>query len=187
MGNRGGRLHNVDKTLTKRRWTTKAWIACRLKFKDRQREIMGPKNYTELFFLDEATAFAAGHRPCAECRRRDFNNFMTLWNICRGLQGRAYVKPVDSVLHEERIKPAHRKRSYSANLKGLPDGTFILLNDKPYLILENAIFLWTPDGYEGPCTSQDRKRVQVLTPKSMVEVFRAGYQPQIHNSVISQF
>ncbi|MEL7303179.1 MAG: hypothetical protein AAGJ53_05760, partial [Pseudomonadota bacterium] len=110
MGNRGGRIHTTDKTLSRRRWASHHWICCVLEFRGRQREVMAPRSYTELFFLDEATAFAAGHRPCFECRRADANRFAEVFAETRSDSDsgdtvkttRATVAEIDAVLHAER-------------------------------------------------------------------------------------
>lgn len=105
MGNRGGPLHDETKRLTRKRWVNKHWIACVLEFRGRHREVMAPRRYTELFFLDEASAFAAGHRPCFECRRQDFNRYAELWGAIRGRDARGYVAEMDDLMHAERLKP----------------------------------------------------------------------------------
>src|SRR5262245_10377094 len=103
MGNRGGPLHRPDQTLGARRWVSKAWICCRLEFKGRRRQVMSPGKYTELFFLDEATALAAGHRPCFECRRAEAEQFARLWAKVHGAHDRARAGDMDRVLHAERV------------------------------------------------------------------------------------
>src|SRR5262249_35689626 len=134
MGNRGGCFHRPDKTLGARRWVSRRWIACVLEFRGRHREVMAPGRYTELFFLDEATALAAGPRPCAECCRDDHERFKDAWR--RGNPGErlppgASIDALDAVLHRERVRPDRSKVTYRARLGDLPDGVFVALDDDP--------------------------------------------------------
>ncbi len=182
MGNRGGRLHRPDRTLTGRRWATKAWISCRLAFGERQRTLMSPRSYTELFFLDEATALAAGHRPCAECRRGDFNRFMTSWARDAGRDGRAYVAEVDTVLHRERLRPDRSKRLHRRPIDGLPDGTFILHDGEAHLILRDTLLAWSPAGYARAAPRPATGAAEMITPPHVVAALRLGYAPALHGS-----
>lgn len=182
MGNRGGRLHDDSKQLTARRWASKHWICCLLSFRGRQRQIMAPNRYTELFFLDEATGFAAGHRPCAECRRSDFNRFIQLWAGIRGLDGRAYVRDIDDQLHLERLSGRKNKRTHETSVQGLPDGCFIRFENQPMLIRGDAVLTWTPGGYADPLSKRSLDQVEVLTPPSLVQILQAGYDIQIDAS-----
>jgi hypothetical protein len=125
MGNRGGQLHDGQKRLTARRWASKQWIACALEYKDRHETIMAPGRYTQLFFLDEATALAAGHRPCALCRRADFLRFTELWARVHGLARRPKVAEVDTVLHAERVGRDKHKVTFEARLGDLPVGVMV--------------------------------------------------------------
>jgi hypothetical protein len=127
MGNRGI-LHDADRRLGSARWRHPHWICCRLRFKGRRREVMAPRRYTELFFLDEATALAAGHRPCAECRREDFRRFQAAWRDAVGAEIAAAA--IDRALHAARIDPQTRRQTrFEAALADLPDGAFVLLAD----------------------------------------------------------
>lgn len=185
MGNRGGAFHQPDRTLGHRRWASRQWIACVLEFKNRHRPaMMQPNRYTELFFLDEATALAAGHRPCFECRRRDAEHFAALWAATRAWPAPARAPEMDLALHEERVTRDGRKITYRAQLGALPDGTFIRLpgeaGDAPQLILGDALLPWHPAGYGAPLTGQKRREVEVLTPRSIVAVLSAGYAPMLH-------
>lgn len=182
MGNRGGRFHRPDKTLTHRRWATKAWITCRTSFRGRQRQIMNPRSYTELFFLDEATSLAAGHRPCAECRRADFNSFMMAWAARDGRTSRAYVEEVDTILHAERIGNDRAQRQHEAPYVDLPSGVFVSVLGAPYLVKDRQLLLWTPGGYTETRTRPKTGSVQVLTPAGIVAVLAQGYEPVIHGS-----
>ncbi len=182
MGNRGGRLHRPDKTLTSRRWASRAWIACRLEFNNRQRQLMAPNRYTELFFLDEATALAAGHRPCFECRRQDFMAFAQLWPGANDRSERARVAEMDPVLQAERIDRQRHKVTFQARLKELPDGTMVRWKDKSQLLQAGYLHAWQPEGYSTALPFDAPALVDVLTPRSIVKVLAAGYRPQLHPS-----
>ena len=144
MGNRGC-LHDDDGRLRQARWKTKAWITCRLEFQGRRRSIMTPGRYTELFFLDEATALAAGHRPCFECRREAAVAFRDAWREAMGEISR--ISEIDSLLHTARIWPGtRRQRRISADLRDLPEGAFILHDGVPHLVRPRCILPWSPDG-----------------------------------------
>ena len=125
MGNRGGQMHDGARQLSARRWVSKAWIACVLQYKDRHEVIMAPGHYTQLFFLDEATALAAGHRPCALCRRTDWLRFMTGWQDVHGLAARPKVAEVDQTLQAERVDADKRKVTYTAETADLPSGVMV--------------------------------------------------------------
>jgi hypothetical protein len=180
MGNRG-LLHNDKKEIV-RPFKLKAWITCKLEFKERKRKVMTPNLYTELFFLDEATAFAAGHRPCFECRREDYNRFKTFWlagNPEYGFNEKTSIKEIDEIIHQERMANDFSKVTYKEKLQGLPDGAFIIFNDKAYLLKDSLMYLWTPFGYEKGIGLPSEKLLAVLTPKSVVNIFRAGYKPNM--------
>jgi hypothetical protein len=187
MGNRGGAFHLPGRTIGHRRWATRQWIACVLEFKGRHRPaMMQPNRYTELFFLDEATALAAGHRPCFECRRRDAEHFAALWGQMRGWPAPARAPEMDLALQAERVGAQGHKITYRAQLAALPDGTFIRLLDgntaQPYLFDRNNLFPWSPAGYGTPMPAPRRREVEVLTPRSIVAVLSAGYRPMLHPS-----
>lgn len=185
MGNRGGMLHRLDKTLGPRQWVSKAWITCRLSFKGRWREVMGPNSYTELFFLDEATSFAAGHRPCYECRRQDAISFAELWAECHSCgQARAKAGEMDAVLHEERLTDKALKATFQAAVGDLPTGTFVRYTNGAYLVIAGRLFRWSPEGYTAAIDVDPGLIVDVLTPKSTVEIFRAGYDADVHESAL---
>jgi hypothetical protein len=179
MGNRGGPLHGADQALRRRRWVSKQWICCRLEFNGRRRQVMAPNRYTELFFLDEATALAAGHRPCFECRRQDFLWFASLWGTAMGKPGRATVGEMDTVLHQERVTARGEKVIYRGALDGLPSGAFVRLEGQPYLVLSSWLLPWSPVGYGAPILRPDSGDVEVLTPRSTVAVLSAGYCPTV--------
>lgn len=176
MGNRGC-LHDEHGRLRQARWKTKAWIACRLDFHGRSRRIMSPGSYTELFFLDEATALAAGHRPCFECRREAAMAFRAAWHKAVGEVSR--MTDIDRTLHAARVWPrTRRQRRISADIRDLPVGSFILHDGVPHLVRSGCILPWTPDGYGTPA-ARPRIPVTVLTPAPMLKTLAAGYKPEI--------
>lgn len=181
MGNRGGRLHTPAKELSSRRSASRRWIACVLDFKGRRREVMGP-GYTELFFLDEATALAAGHRPCRECRRADFERFLEAWARAKGIDRPRSIDPVDQVLHAERFGPRGVKVTYPALTGDLPPGTFVAFDANPgeaFLLWHGALYPWTPAGYLDPLPLEAASPATVLTPRSIVAALGAGYVPMV--------
>ncbi|MGH6817016.1 MAG: hypothetical protein ACREC6_15065 [Hyphomicrobiaceae bacterium] len=182
MGSRGGILHEPDKTLGPRRWATKQWIACRLSFKGRHRPVMMPGSYTELFFLDEATALAAGHRPCYECRRTAANLFNTLWTTAAELDQPPSAYEMDQVLHSQRVDAIGRKVTFEAALAVLPDGTFVRRHGEPHLVLARQLLPWTAESYGHATTAPHSEYVEVLTPRAIVAVLLAGYSPELHPS-----
>jgi len=180
MGNRG-QLHGDGKTIL-RPFKLKAWIICVLQFKDRHRQVMAPGLYTELFFLDEATAFAAGHRPCFECRRNDASRFKEAWLIGNphyGFNMKTPIGQIDEILHSERMDQRGQKVMYSSRLSDLPYGVFILHKKEPYVIADGKLHHWQPAGYGERTELPGDITVQVLTPASIVNAFKAGYTPQI--------
>ncbi len=192
MGNRGGMIHRLDKTLGPRQWVSKAWITCRLSFKGRWREVMGPNSYTELFFLDEATSFAAGHRPCYECRRQDAILFSELWAECHLANGahgtksvRAKASDIDTILHSERIAGRTRKATFQAPIVDLPTGAFVRWRDGAYLVIGGRLFRWSPEGYTAALEVAPSLVVDVLTPASTLKIFEAGYDADVHESALA--
>jgi hypothetical protein len=178
-GNRGV-LHDHHKTLL-RPFKLKAWITCQLEFKGRNREVMAPDRWTELFFLDEATSFAAGHRPCFECRRTDANRFKSFWlkgNPEYNFTEKTPIGEIDKILHKERIDRKRSKITFEKRIDHIPDGTFVLVGSDPFLVLRRSLFRWTPFGYEKGIALPDVNKLTVLTPRSIVNTFRAGYTPQ---------
>jgi hypothetical protein len=176
-GNRGC-LHDEAGRI-RRRYNGKRWIACRLEFRGWLRQpLMQPGRFTELFFLDEATAFAAGHRPCALCRREDYDRFAAIW---RGLHpGQMGADAIDAQLHGERIAPGTRtQRHHEARLDELPDGTFVLRENAACLVLGARLLVWTPAGYIRGSPRPTRGRAVLITPPSLVSVLRAGWRPLV--------
>ena len=179
MGNRGC-IHD-DRRCIRRPFAVKRWIICVLEFKSRRRTVMTPGQYTELFFLDEATALAAGHRPCAECQRARYDLFRTHWS------GRARALPgadeMDQVLHAERIDDRRVKRTYAARSSRLPSGTMVADPDgKAYLVQGDALVHWTPGGYGARLQPSDATAFRVLTPRSIVRAIARGYPVEVHVS-----
>ncbi len=175
MGNRGI-LHNEERRVVSP-FQVRRWIACVLEFRGRRRTVMTPHRYTELFFLDEAAAFSAGHRPCAECRRADYNCFRNLWQ--RRIGAPADADSMDRRLHADRLD-GKKKRIYRAELGGLADGTFVVWEGKPHLLLGARMHEWSDSGYARSIARPARADVAVLTPRAIVEIFAAGYRPATH-------
>ncbi len=175
MGNRG-LLHDAHQNI-RRPYRLKAWLTCVLEFRGRRRTVMSPGLYTELFFMDEATAFAAGHRPCYECRRADYNRFKAAAEAGSGLT-LPTAGDMDATLHAERMDPLGDKRSYGAPLADLPDGVMISQAGAPWLKWQEELHRWTPGGYTDrrPLGSGE---AQVLTPHLTVAALTAGYVPQV--------
>ena len=184
MGNRGI-LHDAGRQLGAARWRHRSWICCELSFKGRRRSVMAPRRYTELFFLDEATALAAGHRPCFECRRNAAQAFQTAWR--RAFDAADCSAPaMDRVLHRARVEPRTRRQiRFEATLDDLPDGVFVLLDEAPstpLLVLGDRLLRWRASGYVSWRPRPTAIRCRVLTPAPTVAVLRAGYAPTLHPS-----
>jgi hypothetical protein len=189
MGNRGV-LHDEEGHI-KRAWQLKRWLVCVLDFRGRKRQVMTSGRYTELFFLDEATALAAGHRPCAECRHARFLAFCNAWGTAHPADGRV-ARPtaavIDERLHAERIASARSKGSFAAALKELPNGVFVQhanWGDGAYLVWNDRLLAWTAGGYTSHMARPQKAEVLVLTPESTVGTIRAGYVPEIHPSAMT--
>ena len=181
MGNRG-RLHDGDRTLGPARWRHRGWVCCRTSFRGRRRVPMTPGRYTELFFLDEAVALAAGHRPCAECRRADHERFLDHWALAHGDRPRA--SELDRLLHRARAVPgARRLRSWRARTADLPDFAFVALPGGPALVLDGAALPFGFAGYD-PAVPLPEGEVDVLTCAPLVRTLAAGYRPVLHPTAI---
>ena len=178
MGNRGGRIHRDGRTLGRRRWVTRAWICCRLEFNNRHREVWG-RGYTELFFLDEVTALAAGHRPCFECRRKDAEAFAVGWQRAFKLRSRPRAAEMDEVLHAERLD--HRaKRWHRRRIEDLPDGAVVALEEGAFALRGGRLLRWTPAGYDARKRLPRGLTIDVLTPPAILAVLAAWCRPQWH-------
>jgi hypothetical protein len=182
-GNRGC-LHD-DLGQIRRRYNGRRWISCQLQFKDwRRGPLLQPGRFTELFFVDEATAFAAGHRPCALCRRADYNRFVATWQTLH--PGQTNADAIDEQLHEERVEPDKRvQRHHDAPFDELPDGAFVLHDHAPHLVLGASLLAWSPAGYGARGPRPIRRQARVITPPSIVAVLRTDWQslvPFVHPS-----
>jgi hypothetical protein len=172
MGNRGGRFHRPDRTLGAGRWTSKRWIACVCEFKGLRRSVWGD-SYTELFFLDEVTALAAGHRPCFECRRADALAF----SVAFGDGAAMKADDMDVILHAERLD-GRAKRLHESSFENLPDGAMVALDGRAFAVRDDALLPWSFSGYGPPLEKPTRGRALVVTPPSVVKTLRAGYLPR---------
>jgi hypothetical protein len=177
-GNRGIIHDPATKTLLKKRWTTRAWIVCACVYKDHHREVMGKRSWTELFFLDEATALAAGHRPCFFCRRAAAKAFQAAWAAGNG--GGAPAAPeIDAVLHRERLqRRVKRVHPMPSPIGDLPDGTMIAAGGDAVMIAAGRPFLWSAKGYRPVARLSDVKGL--LTPPATMRALGNGYRPVLH-------
>ncbi len=185
FGNRGGRFHRDDRTLGARRHVSKAWICCLLSFKGRQREVWG-RSYTELFFLDEPAALAAGHRPCFECRRAEAVAFAEKFAGRGGSGTRASAGEMDMILHRERLgRDGRSKRLHPVSLDELPDGVFVTLTgSESFAVNGKRLLRWTPAGY-AEALPRPSGSAMMLTPPAITKVLARGYAPQWHASAAS--
>jgi hypothetical protein len=177
MGNRGI-LHDDNRQLGASRWKLQGWVTCRLSFRGRRRELMHPGRYTELFFFDEAVALAAGHRPCAKCRRDDYNAYRAAWTRAHGEMPLA---DADRMLHKARVSRDRRQVTHKADAARLPSGTFIMLDGDSWLVRDHDILRFTTKGY-GDSRPKPEGKVIVLTPAPTVATIAAGYRPALHES-----
>jgi hypothetical protein len=174
MGNRGGRLHDAQRKLGSRRWSSRQWICCKLDFNDRHRTVWDD-SYTELFFLDEVTALAAGHRPCFECRRKDALNFAALF------PGKHKAPEMDAVLHAQRLD-GKGKRLHRRDIDMLPDGAMIVVDDAAFAVRGGSLLRWTPSGYDETHRRLRKCGVNVLTPPAILTVLAKHFAPLWHPS-----
>ena len=181
-GNRGC-LHDAEGRI-RRRFNGKRWIACRLSFKGWHRSpLLQPGRFTELFFLDEATAFAAGHRPCALCRREDYKRFVAMWSAL--YPGDSGADAIDARLHAERVDRNGERRLYVGAFEGLPAGAFVVHEGGACVVRGGALWRWTMNGYTPARSLPVSGSATVITPPSIVEVLRAGWTsdlPLLHPS-----
>ena len=179
-GNRGV-LHDPEERLV-RYSRGRAWAICVLEFKGRRRQQRAPNRLTELYFLDEATGLAAGHRPCGECRYQDYQAFKRAWAAAFGFAGGVPgVAEIDARLHEDRLVRPGVRRTYTAACAGLPDGVMASAGGEPFLVWGGGLLAWTPGGYR-PGPAPGPGPVTVITPRATVAVLAAGYRPVVHPS-----
>jgi hypothetical protein len=181
MGNRGI-LHDDGNRIV-RPWAHKAWVTCLLEFNGIKRsKPFSPGNYSELFFIDEATAFSAGHRPCAYCQRKrhlEFKNAWVLANVAEERRASTLMGDVDKVLHAERTMPGGGKSTFDAILGELPCGTVFELEEIAYLVSARGYLPWSFVGYGDASSIDAATMVKVLTPRSIVRAFAQGFTPMV--------
>jgi hypothetical protein len=182
MGNRGC-LHGPDRRLGTSRWRSKLWICCVLEWRGVRRDPMPPGRWTALFFLDEATALAAGHRPCGYCRRPDFLSYAEAWRRACGLAQRPLASEMDARLHAERVDPRSRRQlTRQAPASQLPDGVMIRRGGVTGLLAGGRLLPWSFAGYGSPAELPPGPLAELLTPPATVAAIAAGYRPQLHPS-----
>jgi hypothetical protein len=179
-GNRGIIHDPATKTLLTKRWSTPAWLTCLCEFRGWRRKVMGGRSWTELFFLDEATAFAAGHRPCFFCRRDDANRFRSAWEEGNGA-AKLLARDIDAVLHRERLDRGQKRlHPLTVPVNELPDGAMVQAGAESYLIAQGTVLQWSPAGYG---TGKNAiENAMLLTPPSTLRALKAGYRPVLHPS-----
>jgi hypothetical protein len=183
VGNRGIIHDPSTRTILKRRWSTHAWITCVLEFRGRRRKVWQRRSWTELFFLDEATSLAAGHRPCFYCRREDARRFRAAWE--KGNRKRGVLAPdMDAVLHRERLASGKSLHPLPMGIEQLPDGAMVQAGEESFLIVAGEPLRWTPSGYRA--AKDTLKDARLLTPPSTVRAISAGYRVVIHPSAAEQ-
>jgi hypothetical protein len=186
MGNRGC-LHDGRRRLGVTRWRSRLWICCVLDWKGIQRDVMPPGRWTALFFLDEATSLAAGHRPCAYCRRQDFLAYARAWQAADGTPERPFAAQMDARLHAERVHSYSRlQRTHTRRAGDLPDGAMVRHDGVLGLLLGGALRSWSWSGYGAPVPLPLRAPVEVLTPPASVAVLANGYEPRLHPSAAAR-
>ncbi len=169
----------------------RTWAICVLEYKGRRRQQWSPGRLTELFFLDEATGLAAGHRPCGECRYRDYQAFKQAWAAWAsggrpgGNDGRLGVQAIDARLHADRLIEPGIRRTYQAPLPELPDGTMVEHDGTPWLLYGGRLQAWTPGGYLDRPVEMPRTPVTVITPRATVATLAAGYHPVVHPTAVT--
>jgi hypothetical protein len=179
-GNRGIIHDPTTKTLLKRRWSSHVWLTCVIEFRGRRRQVMGAHSWTELFFLDEATALAAGHRPCFYCRREDAKRFRAAWE--KGNRVSEVLAPdMDAALHRERFASSKKLHPLPLETEKLPDGAMVRSGEESFVIVQGRALKWSPSGYRK--VKGDIGDAKLLTPPSIVRAFAAGYRPVMHPSV----
>lgn len=179
-GNRGCLCDEAGHLAT-RRWRLKAWITCALEYKGMWRPVMQPGVWTELFFMDEAIALAAGHRPCAYCRRADYERFVAAWQAGNRWPRRPKAIEIDAVMHRDRVRRDRSQVTHEAAAASLPAGAMVALKDAAWLVLPDGLRRWSPEGY-GPAHRLPRGPLTVLTPRSTIAALEAGFLPVLHPS-----
>lgn len=184
FGNRGV-LHDPQRRIV-RYSQGRRWLICRLAFRNRRRTIMRPGLYTELFFLDEATALAAGHRPCAECRYREYQDFRRCWATVHASASGTLpsADQMDAHLHQDRLAAPGSRKTYRDDIAALADGVFIVHEGEAWLLWQSALLHWTPGGYDQCRARPTRGHVMVLTPRATARTIAAGYRPGVHPSAL---
>jgi hypothetical protein len=179
-GNRGIIHDPATKTLLRKRWSSPSWITCVCEFRGWRRKVMGGRSWTELFFLDEATAFAAGHRPCFFCRRDDANRFRAAWEAGHDVS-EVRAREIDTVLHRERLERGKKRlHPLPMPVEQLPDGAMVQAGGESFLIVQGRALLWSMAGYSTADTAIEN--ALLLTPPSTLRALGAGYQPVLHPS-----
>ena len=182
MGNRGC-IHGLDRRLGTSRWRTKMWISCVLDWRGRRRDVMTPNSWTALFFLDEATALAAGHRPCGYCRRADYASFVECWRAGHGLARRRRAFEMDAEMHAERVdRRTRRQVTRPALIDTLPSGVMVRHGGEVALLSGGELLPWSFGGYGAPVAVRPDTTVELLTPPTIATVLAAGYRPLLHPS-----
>jgi len=182
-GNRGIIHDPATKTLT-RRWASQAWLTCVCEFRGRRRDVMATRSWTELFFLDEATAFAAGHRPCFYCRRDDANRFRAAWEAGNGV-AHMLARDIDAVLQRERLdRRAKRLHPLPLPVEKLPDGAMLQQGNESFAIVQGRAYGWSPAGYRA--VENRLGEAMLLTPPSTLRALSAGYRPVLHPSAMAR-
>lgn len=186
MGNRGC-LHD-DQGIIRKAFARKAWVTCRLEWKGIRRAVFAPGRYSELFFLDEATAFAAGHRPCNDCRSDDYKAFNLAFSKAFASGIKVKAEAMDQQIHSDRMGHNNSKRTFTAELSDMPDGVIVLLEgepNSPRMLWKGQLFCWTFEGYSNPMPLNEIGMVEVLTPASICAVLTAGYPVKVHHSAMA--
>ena len=180
-GNRGIIHDPATKSLLTRRWTNKAWLICSCEYEGRRREVMAARSWTELFFLDEAVALAAGHRPCFRCRREAAGAFRAAWAAAIGMENPS-AAAMDAVLHRERLDHGHKRiHAVPAPLSELPDGAVVVASGAAYTVAGGRGFRWSERGYLPP--RKIGRADGMLTPPSTLMALHSGYRPVLHPTI----
>ena len=175
MGNRGGKFHRDDRTLGKRRWTSRHWICCDIHYKNKQHDAMG-RYYTSVFFLDEVTALAAGHRPCFFCRRKEAQQFLSL------AEPPLMADAADRILHEQRCASRTRSLTQECDVATQPDGAMIAIDGAPHAVRGDRLLRWSFEGYRDARPRRAVQRATLITPPLFVTILANGFRPRWHDS-----